>query len=130
MTTFLAPCERSARSDQDTPRRGAPAHDDLAFAILSGRRYPLSQDIATIGRPTDALPLIWQAELRARSISRLHLLISRNFNAIDLRSLFGTTVNGEFLGSGDHVTPWLPSWLLPKKGAEPHTLVTSLCTPT
>jgi hypothetical protein len=66
----------------------------------SGRRYPLSQDVANIGRPTEGFDLIYQVELSAQPVSRIHMMIFRNFNAIDIRSLYGTTVNGNFLQYG------------------------------
>jgi len=71
-------------------------------SAVSGRRYPLRQDVANIGRPTEGFDLIYQVELWGVSaVSRLHLMVFRNFNAIDMRSLYGTTVNGEFLPYGE-----------------------------
>jgi hypothetical protein len=68
----------------------------------TGRRYGLSQDVANVGRPTENVQyLIYQVELSSRAVSRIHLMIFRNFYAIDVRSLYGTTVNGEFLQYGD-----------------------------
>src|SRR5262249_20893184 len=62
-------------------------------SAASGRRYPLTQDVANIGRPTETTKnWIYQVELKDRAVSRMHLTIFRNFNAIDMRSLFGTTV--------------------------------------
>ena len=58
---------------------------------------PCIQDVAIVGRPTPSAASIFQVELRNRAISRMHLMISHDFYAIDVRSLFGTTVNGEFL---------------------------------
>jgi hypothetical protein len=69
-------------------------------SAVSGRRYPLRQDVANVGRPTKGFDLIYQVELWDNAVSRLHLMVFRNFNAIDMRSLFGTTVNGEFLRYG------------------------------
>jgi pSer/pThr/pTyr-binding forkhead associated (FHA) protein len=69
-------------------------------SAASGRRYPLQQDVANIGRPTKGMDLIYQVALLNRAVSRIHLMIFQNFNAIDVRSLYGTTVNGEFLQYG------------------------------
>ena len=69
-------------------------------SAASGRRYPLEQDVANIGRPTKGMDLIYQVALLDRAVSRIHLMIFQNFNAIDVRSLYGTTVNGEFLQYG------------------------------
>src|SRR5262249_58438939 len=71
-------------------------------SAASGRRYALTQDVANIGRPTETTKnWIYQVELKDRAVSRMHLTIFRNFNAIDMRSLFGTTVNGAFLEYGE-----------------------------
>ena len=72
-------------------------------SAVSGHRYPLSQDVANIGRPTEDSNIIYQVALWAQSVSRIHMMIFRNFNAIDLRSLYGTTVNGVFLPYGDQL---------------------------
>jgi hypothetical protein len=67
-------------------------------SILTGRDYPLTQDVAQIGRRVpDTAHLPFQVRLMPNSISRFHLTISRNHYAVDMRSLFGTVVNGEFL---------------------------------
>ena len=67
-------------------------------SLLTGRDYPLTQDVAQIGRPTrGTADLPFQLRLKPRSISRFHLTISRNAYAVDMRSLFGTVINGEFL---------------------------------
>jgi hypothetical protein len=118
--------EREAQAARKFKRRLGAAGAGLAFALLalgfffyanysqweknrawatldsavSGRRYPLRQDVANIGRPTPGFDLIYQVELRNDAVSRLHLMVFRNFNAIDMRSLFGSTVNGEFLPYG------------------------------
>jgi hypothetical protein len=71
-------------------------------SLITGRRYPLTQDVANIGRPAQNVRhLIRQVELRAQPVSRIHMMIFRNDYAIDMRSLYGTTVNGEFLPYGD-----------------------------
>ncbi len=64
-------------------------------SVVTGRRYPLSQDLAIVGRPTESP--FQQVGLSDEFVSRLHMIIFRNFNALDLRSLNGTTINGEFL---------------------------------
>jgi hypothetical protein len=69
-------------------------------SAASGRKFPLSQDVANVGRPTESMDLIYQIELLSQAISRIHLMIFHNRNAIDVRSLYGTTVNGEFLEYG------------------------------
>jgi hypothetical protein len=70
-------------------------------SVVTGRRYTLSQDVANIGRPaSDVVHLIRQVKLYAQPVSRIHLMIFRNFYAIDVRSLYGTTINGEFLPYG------------------------------
>ena len=67
-------------------------------SLLTGRDYPLTQNVAQIGRPTaDTAHLPYQVPLVRRSISRFHLTITKDAYAIDMRSLFGTTINGEFL---------------------------------
>jgi hypothetical protein len=67
-------------------------------SLISGRDYQLAQDIAQIGRPTgDTRHLPYQVPLLRRSISRFHLTISKDAYAVDMRSLFGTTINGKFL---------------------------------
>jgi hypothetical protein len=71
-------------------------------SAVTGLRYPLSQDVANIGRPAEkVMHLIRQVPLYAQPVSRIHLMIFRNHYAIDMRSLYGTTVNGEFLPYGD-----------------------------
>ena len=67
-------------------------------SLLTGRDYQLAQDVAQIGRLTgDTAHLPFQLRLAPRSISRFHLTISRNAYAVDMRSLFGTVINGTFL---------------------------------
>jgi hypothetical protein len=67
----------------------------------SGRRYPLSQDVANLGRAQKVgQDLMYQVVLQGQAVSRIHLMILRNFYAIDMRSLFGTTINGDFVVYG------------------------------
>jgi hypothetical protein len=67
-------------------------------SAVSGRRYPLKQDVANIGRPPkNVQELIYQVELQSMAVSRIHQMIFHNSYTIDVRSLLGTTVNGEFL---------------------------------
>jgi Novel STAND NTPase 1/FHA domain len=70
-------------------------------SAASGRRYPLQQDVANIGRRTAGVDVIYQVALLDRAVSRIHLMIFNNFNAVEVRSLYGTTVNGEFLQYGE-----------------------------
>jgi len=70
-------------------------------SAVSGRIYPLNEDVAIVGRPTTSRASIFQVEVWNRAISRVHLMIFRNFYAMDIRSLFGTTVNSEFLQYGE-----------------------------
>jgi Novel STAND NTPase 1/FHA domain len=72
-------------------------------SAVTGQRYRLRQDVAHIGRPA-GLPVILQVALAPESITRLHMMVFRSFTAIDNRSLYGTTVNGEFLPYGDSTT--------------------------
>jgi hypothetical protein len=51
-------------------------------SAATGRTYLLREDVANIGRPIRELPIIYQVELLPTSISRLHLTIFRNANAI------------------------------------------------
>jgi Novel STAND NTPase 1/FHA domain len=69
-------------------------------SALTGRRYSLTEDVANIGRPTPNFDLIYRVKLADCAVSRLHMMIFRNSHAIDLRSLYGTTVNGGFLPYG------------------------------
>jgi FHA domain len=81
-------------------------------SLLTGQNYPLAQDLAHIGRSTDPtrhVPL--QVELLPSSISRFHLTVSKDARAIDMRSLYGTTINGEFLPYGDS-RPLVPGDIL------------------
>jgi hypothetical protein len=67
-------------------------------SLISGRDYQLAQDMAQIGRPTgNTQHLPYQVPLVPRSVSRFHLTISKDAYAVDMRSLYGTTINGEFL---------------------------------
>jgi hypothetical protein len=70
-------------------------------SAASGRRYPLHQDVAIVGRRTPSTASIFQVEVRDQAISRMHLMIFRDFYAIDVRSRYGTTVNGKFLQYGE-----------------------------
>jgi hypothetical protein len=66
--------------------------------LSTGQMHLLKGDLAMIGRPTEEFTN--QVNLRNGYISRLHLFILRNLNAIDLRTVNGTTINAEYLPYG------------------------------
>ncbi|MFO0015141.1 MAG: FHA domain-containing protein [Synechococcaceae cyanobacterium] len=67
--------------------------------LSSGRVHKLSGDAAMIGRNTEGITN--QVNLLYLSVSRLHLRIQRDHKTIDLRSLQGSSVNGEWLRYGE-----------------------------
>jgi pSer/pThr/pTyr-binding forkhead associated (FHA) protein len=71
------------------------------YSATNGRRFSLSQDVAIVGRPTPSSASIFQVELRNREVSRIHLMVLHDFYAMDVRSLYGTTVNSELLQYGE-----------------------------
>ena len=71
--------------------------------LSTGRVHELTGAQAYIGRNAPNYPQS-EVDLRTRYVSRLHFWIRRDLNAIDLRSLNGTTVNGRFLEYGKAVT--------------------------
>jgi hypothetical protein len=67
-------------------------------SIATGKRNDLTKDAALIGRPASSVQHFdRQVELFAPHVSRIHLLVTRDLQALDLRSSYGTTLNGEFL---------------------------------
>jgi hypothetical protein len=71
--------------------------------LSTGRVHALTGAQAYIGRNTPNYPES-EVDLRTRYVSRLHFWIRRDLNAIDLRSLNGTTVNGRYLEYGKATT--------------------------
>ncbi|HEY6667219.1 MAG TPA: FHA domain-containing protein [Propionibacteriaceae bacterium] len=71
--------------------------------LSTGQVHQLTGAQAYIGRNAPNYPQS-EVDLRTRYVSRLHFWIRRDLNAIDLRSLNGTTVNGRFLEYGKTVT--------------------------
>jgi pSer/pThr/pTyr-binding forkhead associated (FHA) protein len=63
--------------------------------LLNGRVYPLDGDTAWIGR--GSFFITNAVNVRPNVVSRIHLVISRGRQALDVRSLNGTTVNARFL---------------------------------
>ena len=65
-------------------------------SIITGKTYGLKDDVAIIGRLGSPVShFARQVKLFAPNISRIHMLITRNLQAIDLRSSYGTIKNGE-----------------------------------
>lgn len=67
--------------------------------LSSGRDYKLSGDAVTIGRNMPGI--INNINILSIDVSRLHARIARDHTTIDMRSLFGTTVNGKWLPYGE-----------------------------
>jgi hypothetical protein len=67
--------------------------DDLA----TGRVHPLTGEFATVGGKWSTKDLHLKVKLLSEKISRIHLIILRDFTAFDVRSTNGTTINAEFL---------------------------------
>lgn len=70
--------------------------------LSTGSAYALSGDVVSIGRSTEHFKN--RVNLRYRNISRLHVFVSRDRSMIDMRSLMGTTVNGDYVPYGDSRT--------------------------
>jgi hypothetical protein len=66
--------------------------------LSTGTIYDLKGSLVGIGRSNEDFKN--QIELLPREISRIHLFLSRQRAAIDMRSLNGTTVNAQFLPYG------------------------------
>jgi hypothetical protein len=72
--------------------------------LLDGEPYGLSGDVASIGRADEApFPVNSQVFLEPTVVSRLHLLVSKDRRAWDMRSLNGTTINAWFLPYANRV---------------------------
>jgi hypothetical protein len=71
--------------------------------LASGAVYELQGDVVSVGRSTEEVRN--QVNLVYRVVSRIHLSIFRGGVAVDMRSLNGTVINGEFL-------PYSKSWRL------------------
>jgi len=68
--------------------------------LSAGTVHELKGKVVSIGRSTDDFHN--QISVWPRVVSRIHLFISENRStAVDMRSLNGTTVNGDFLPYGD-----------------------------
>jgi hypothetical protein len=70
--------------------------------LTTGVVHPLRGAKITVGRSTDKFKN--DIHLRPRTVSRLHLFILNNNVALDMRSMNGTTVNGDFLPYGTNRT--------------------------
>jgi hypothetical protein len=65
--------------------------------LATGQAHKLTGDFASIGRSPSNL-FKTQIDLKSRTVSRWHLIISRDhLHASDMRSLYGTTINARFL---------------------------------
>lgn len=70
--------------------------------LSTGRVHKLSGDVATIGRNDfDKGVTTNQVNLLPKSISRLHLRIQQDFKTVDMRSRYGSRVNGIWLPYGE-----------------------------
>jgi hypothetical protein len=69
--------------------------------LRTGAVYGLSGKQATVGRASDGYDNTVDFTNVPNPVSRLHLLVLPDGRASDLRSLYGTTVNGVFLKYGD-----------------------------
>jgi len=68
--------------------------------LETGVAYPVFEGQATLGRSTEYENTITASD-PTNYISRMHVLVTRDRNAFDMRSLNGTTVNADFLPYGD-----------------------------
>jgi hypothetical protein len=72
-----------------------------AVHAASGKVHPLSQESALVGRPASGMQGVkHHVPLEARRVSRIHLSISRRGDILDWRSIYGTTVNAQWLPYG------------------------------
>jgi hypothetical protein len=69
------------------------------IVLSTGRVHPLVGDVVSMGRSVRWVQ--HQINLRLRPVSRLHAMITQLLWVIELRSMFGTTVNGEFVSYGE-----------------------------
>jgi len=70
--------------------------------LSTGRVHQLSGDATVIGRNMEGIKM--QVNLLYRTVSRLHLRIQRDRKTIDMRSLMGSSVNGNWLTYGETKT--------------------------
>jgi TIR domain/FHA domain len=69
--------------------------------LSTGKTHPLRHEIAIVGRPAQAMAgAAHQVRLEPRRVSRRHLSISRRGEITDERSVYGSTVNAEWLPYG------------------------------
>ncbi|MDH4276320.1 MAG: FHA domain-containing protein, partial [Gammaproteobacteria bacterium] len=68
-------------------------------SVSSGNNFQLTGYSSTMGRSVEGY--LNTVDIRPQNVSRLHFMIYNTGVAVDLRSLNGTTVNGEFLPYGD-----------------------------
>jgi hypothetical protein len=68
--------------------------------LATGSVHPATEDVVSLGRSTEGY-FQNRINLKPNAVSRLHALISRDLKVLDMRSLVGTTVNGNFLPYGE-----------------------------
>jgi hypothetical protein len=66
--------------------------------LSTGNLYDLGGDFAWLGRTTPQFKT--HVSFTPRNVSRLHLLVTRDWLALDVRSLCGTTINAQMLWYG------------------------------
>lgn len=66
--------------------------------LSTGNIYDLKGDFAWLGRTTPEFKT--HVSFTPRNVSRLHLLVTRDWLALDVRSLCGTTINAQMLPYG------------------------------
>jgi len=76
-------------------------------SLSTGQKYELRHETANVGRPTEGVRAVvkTQVDLQKRRISRIHLGISKTNTIADWRSLYGTTVNAEWLEYAHDLQP-------------------------
>jgi hypothetical protein len=70
--------------------------------LRTGESYELGGDFVSIGRTQPGFESLFtnQINLEENVVSRWHLMVSRDLQAFDMRSLNGTTINARFLPYG------------------------------
>jgi hypothetical protein len=70
--------------------------------LRTGESYELGGDFVSIGRTPPGFESLFtnQINLEENVISRWHLMVSRDLQAFDMRSLNGTTINARFMRYG------------------------------
>jgi TIR domain len=69
--------------------------------LSTGKIHDLMEDTALVGRPAEGMEGVkYQVRLERRRVSRIHLSISREADVMDWRTVYGTTVNAEWLSYG------------------------------